>query len=319
MSDVKDIPISNDGENVHNKTKKIKKIFRYGNYNRYYGRRKVDSATSLDPRLTLFPKNFFKSKKILDIGCNVGAVTLGIAKNFEPQMILGIDIDSHLIGVARKNIRHYCDKDIEIKGLYPASFFQENGKLREDLGHEDNIFSVNHFPNNVWFQHENYVLESDFHLEAVEQEYDVILALSITKWIHMNFGDDGMKRFFKRIFLHLNLGGKLVLESQDFKSYYKKAKQDKELLKNYKEIKFKPEEFKEYLLSDEVGFIKHEELGIPEGSGEGYGRMIEVFTKDTKFKSNRKRKIKENGGDNLNHEKKLPPSKVIKFNDSDED
>uniref|UniRef100_A0A0N4ZQJ4 RNA methyltransferase n=1 Tax=Parastrongyloides trichosuri TaxID=131310 RepID=A0A0N4ZQJ4_PARTI len=309
-------------ENKDDKNKKTKKIFRYGNYNRYYGRRNnTNSPAYIDPRIKIFPDNYFKMKKILDIGCNVGAVTLTIAKNYSPQMIIGIDIDSHLIGVARKNIRHYCDSNIPIKDLYPKSFYNDNNdQLRSDLGnHDDDCFKVNLFPNNVWFLHENYVLESDVYLEGVQQEYDIILALSITKWIHLNFGDDGIKRFFKRAFLNLNLGGKFVLECQEYKSYYKKAKQDKELLRNYKEIKFKPNDFKDYLLSDEVGFVKHEELGIPKGSGEGYNRLIEVYIKDTKFK--RKRKAKESiveYKEEVNN--KILHSKVIKFADSsDED
>lgn len=40
----------------------------------------------------------------------------------------------------------------------------------------------------------------------VREEYDVILALSITKWIHLNWGDEGIKRFFKRTWRHLNQG-----------------------------------------------------------------------------------------------------------------
>jgi 7SK snRNA methylphosphate capping enzyme len=58
----------------------------------------------------------------------------------------------------------------------------------------------------------------------VREEYDTILALSITKWIHLNWGDAGMKRFFRRCFLHLNPGGRLILEAQDFAKYYKRAK-----------------------------------------------------------------------------------------------
>uniref|UniRef100_A0A0N5BCY9 RNA methyltransferase n=1 Tax=Strongyloides papillosus TaxID=174720 RepID=A0A0N5BCY9_STREA len=305
------VPSSNGTKQKNDKSNKPKKNFRYGNYTCYYGKRKVNTITALDPRLKLFPPNFFKSKKILDIGCNIGAVTLQIAKKFSPQMILGIDIDSHLVGVARKNIKHYCDKDVQIINGFPESFFQKNGELREDLGCDDEIFKVNHFPDNVWFQNENYVLESDYHLEAVVPQYDVILALSITKWIHLNFGDAGMKRFFKRIFAHLNPGGKLVLEAQEFKGYYKKAKCDINLARNFSRIKFKPEEFKEYLLSDEVGFEEHEELGIPEIPDPGFKRVIE---------NKRKRKIgDENGDSNPDEEVKQPNPKVIKFHDSDED
>ena len=55
--------------------------------------------------------DWFKNRAVLDIGCNVGHLTLAIAKNFRPTRILGIDIDENLIGVARKNIRHYCNDE----------------------------------------------------------------------------------------------------------------------------------------------------------------------------------------------------------------
>ena len=49
---------------------------------------------------------------------------------------------------------------------------------------------------------------SNYYLENVVPEYDTILLLSTTKWIHLNFGDDGIKRVFKRIHAQLRPGKK---------------------------------------------------------------------------------------------------------------
>lgn len=55
-------------------------------------------------------------------------------------------------------------------------------------------------------------------------EYDVILALSLSKWVHLNWGDEGIKRFFQKVYAHLRPGGRFVLEPQPFSSYSKKKK-----------------------------------------------------------------------------------------------
>lgn len=65
------------------------------------------------------------------------------------------------------------------------------------------------FPDNVTFVHGNFVLECDELLENVVPEYDTILLLSTTKWIHLNFGDEGIKRVFKRIHAQLRPGKKM--------------------------------------------------------------------------------------------------------------
>ena len=46
---------------------------------------------------------------MLDIGCNIGHVTLIIARDFGARSVVGLDIDRKLIGIARKNVRHYIN------------------------------------------------------------------------------------------------------------------------------------------------------------------------------------------------------------------
>lgn len=43
----------------------------------------------------------------MDIGCNIGHITLSVARDFGAKSVLGIDIDKNLIGIARKNTKYY--------------------------------------------------------------------------------------------------------------------------------------------------------------------------------------------------------------------
>ena len=72
--------------------------------------------------------HWFEEKEVLDIGCNIGHITirlayekqlvlsgstflyfLSIAKNHKPTRMVGIDIDKKLIEIAQKNVRFYRD------------------------------------------------------------------------------------------------------------------------------------------------------------------------------------------------------------------
>jgi 7SK snRNA methylphosphate capping enzyme len=49
-------------------------------------------------------------------------------------------------------------------------------------------------------------------------------SLSVTKWVQLNWGDDGIRRLFARIHALLRPGGRLVLEPQAYATYYRRSR-----------------------------------------------------------------------------------------------
>lgn len=119
--------------------------FTLGNYNRYYGYRNKDNVP--DPRLQHFDPSWFKGKDVLDIGCNVGHITLAVAEHFHPHKILGMDIDGKLIQAARQNIRHMLSLRRKDSSKYPAVFAMTRGPAEA----HPLMGSADTFPNNVLF------------------------------------------------------------------------------------------------------------------------------------------------------------------------
>jgi len=63
----------------------------------------------------------------------------------------------------------------------------------------------------VNFRTENYIEEVERSVVKREQ-YDVILCLSTIKWVHLNYGDTGVKALFLKIKEQLAPGGLLIVE-----------------------------------------------------------------------------------------------------------
>lgn len=270
--------------------------FQYGNYNRYYGYRNVNNG--IDLRLEIFEKHreLFHNKDILDIGCNVGHISLIVARSFGARSVTGIDIDRYLIDVAKRNVQYYVNcpsphsmespntmessnKKLDLKyKCYPVSMPILYGPIYDNQLKNDTCRA---FPKNVRFVHGNYVLESEALLQSEQPQYDTILCLSVTKWIHLNWGDAGLKLAFKRMYAQLKPGGILVLEPQSWDSYKRKKSLTETIWRNYQNITLFPHHFDRYLLSSEVGFSRCQTLAVANHQHKGFRRAIKVFRKPT--------------------------------------
>ncbi|XP_075635605.1 putative RNA methyltransferase At5g51130 [Castanea sativa] len=270
-------------QHQHSKRKR-KPVFVFGNYKNYYGYR-IGQDLQEDPRLNVFKKELFEDKECLDIGCNSGIITILIAKKFRCRSILGIDIDSdriedanwHLKKFERAGKTHAKASTLEVsrsangsEQSVAASPNEEMMEISRDCpSTETNLFHM------VSFQQENFVQSRC----PPEKKYDTILCLSVTKWVHLNWGDDGLITLFSKIWRLLRPGGVLVLEPQPWKSYENNRLVSETTAMNYRSILFRPAKFQEILL-DKIGFRKVEDITSHlSGSKAGFNRPILVFHK----------------------------------------
>ncbi|XP_062271228.1 7SK snRNA methylphosphate capping enzyme-like [Scomber scombrus] len=99
--------------------KKDKRRYQHGNHSRYYGYHgsygdgwEGRVGAEEDPRLRLLEADWFRDKKVLDVGCGAGHMTLAIARRFNPAHILGVELDHRLVHAANQNVRHFLSHDM---------------------------------------------------------------------------------------------------------------------------------------------------------------------------------------------------------------
>ncbi|XP_068638690.1 probable RNA methyltransferase At5g51130 isoform X2 [Aristolochia californica] len=246
------------------KKRKRKPVYIYGNYKAYYNYR-IDQSVGEDPRLAVLKKEWFEGKNCLDIGCNQGLMTISIAKKFSCERIVGVDIDG--IETAQWNLRRVAKKE-------QSEFVKTSEK---ECGSDEKVSesSVRNLFKGVSFRKEN-IVENE---HACSGQYDTILCLSVTKWIHLNWGDDGLITLFVKIWNLLRPGGTLVLEPQPWSSYKKNRLVSEVASMNFKKISLMPSCFHEILL-DKVGFRAWENISTNvKGSIAGFNRPIFAFYK----------------------------------------
>ncbi|TMW69582.1 hypothetical protein Poli38472_001738 [Pythium oligandrum] len=129
------------------------------------------------------------------------------------------------------------------------------------------------FPFNVVFKREDIV--NDKH---VGTGYDFITCFSVTKWIHLLNGDEGIQKAFRLFYDLLAPGGRLILEPQPWKSYHKRKFTSETTEVNYSKIQLRPKEFPTFLV-ETVGFKSCTFLQVCQTSAKGFKRPIYLVEK----------------------------------------
>ena len=240
-----------------------------GNHQRYYGyRKKVEEAGARgDARLKFLEDAWFRGRKCKDVGCNDGTFTAQLARRFAPRFLLGVDADAGLVRAAQASVAAASRKHAET---------WTGAALAAADAPDAGVFSYGAppFPHNLWFEREDAA-----HGGPGDHGYDVVSAFSVTKWIHLNHGDAGLRRFFATVFDCLKPGGRFVYEPQPWKSYAKRKNASPEIRAHFDAMAIRPPDFPRVL--EELGFASVVLLGTPDDEAipKGFRRPIFLATK----------------------------------------
>jgi 7SK snRNA methylphosphate capping enzyme len=130
------------------------------------------------------------------------------------------------------------------------------------------------FPQNINFTWGNYIGE----LKEAEK-YDTILCMSTVKWIHLNYGDIGVKILFYNIYKQLKPNGLFVFEPQPWHSFKKKKNLNPTIKNNFLAIKLKPHQYINFLI-ETFGFKLISHSIPPPNSKKSFDRPIYVLQKN---------------------------------------
>ncbi|KAF9291661.1 hypothetical protein BGZ68_002983 [Mortierella alpina] len=276
-----------------------------------------DLAKQVDLRLEFLEPSWFRGKRVLDIGCNAALLSVFIgehalehkpviqfyAMHYKPCKIQGVDIDPSLIVKAEKFVRQTYSQispqaytqqvsapsarkqsqdetldpqEVPYESYFPKALQLMHGWLPIPKKTERTEAL---FPHNIEFRVADWVTEMAHKEENDLEQWDVIIGFSLTKWIHLHHGDQGIKRFFQDVYKSLAPGGLFLVEPQAYSTYNRRCKILPKMKEHYDAMTFMPDHFRDYLLSDEVGFREGVLLGHSEGNAKNFNRDIYSFRK----------------------------------------
>ena len=226
-------------------------VFNRGNYHGYYGFR-TDCVP--DARLQLLEPALFEGRNVLDLGCNAGKLSIETLVHLGARRVVGLDIDPVLIaqseaarvaaGLADDARLSFVEAD-----FLPPGFF-DSAPARALL--------------------------------PPGERFETILLLSITKWLHLHAGDDGLLVLFHALAGLLPPGGALVVEPQEWANYKSAARKAKDLRPVFAAIKMRPD-FEPYLgqeggeCGEGAGLVLERKIERDEG---GFSRPLCVWRKE---------------------------------------
>jgi len=230
--------------------KRDRPVYDRGNYHSYYNQ---NHRTEEDIRLSAIRERLgddvFVEQEVLDIGCNAGLVSLAVAHKYGARRVVGVDVDADLIDSAI-------------------------AKLGADREHSDHGCIVE-------FRAEDFLSSPLRRPPTLQPErFDIILCLSVTKWVHFAKGDEGIRKLFRRILRRLRPGGLFVLEPQNWASYKKKRHITREIRQTVAGIEMRPEMFGDFLA--ELGFECAGVIEPAEHGSKGFRRPLHLYRKQAK-------------------------------------
>lgn len=227
----------------------------HGSYVQYYKRR-----ADVVSRVRLLERGWVEGCRILDVGCNDGAVVLALAKGKTRKArqksapagdIAGVLTEACSARTAESSIPALtqtggateagCQPAVgsslgvprppapeppaRVVGVDIDAGLIERARLQLRLARSQREIRASE----VEFRCEDFAGVAPGRTSSEVGEYDVVTLLSVTKWVHLHGGDAALKRLFARVRDCLRPGGVLVLEPQPWNSYRRaRAKARKE-------------------------------------------------------------------------------------------
>lgn len=202
-----------------------------------------------------------------------------IAFDFHAASVAGVDIDPKLVAQAEKLLalrasraRPPTKNSERVVDYFPLSAVLTHGYRIEpasEASRRHSASALSPWPL-VSFFSADWVMTTN---RETSGPYDIILALSVIKWIHLEHLDEGLRHFFAKCSSSLTPGGYLVIELQDWASYEKAVRPNTapHFGQSLKDLQYRPEtSFDELLANEGLGLC---------ASSKALPRPISVYRK----------------------------------------